>query len=165
LLIEVTAMRIKNKLLLLLTAFALGLLSATITVGQKTASTKVSAQMAHAPLVTNYRGVTLGMSAAETVAKLGQPMSRADDQDFFFLSDKESAQVAYDATRHVKTISVDYFGGVGAPDYKTVVGDEIQTRPDGSLYKLVRYESQRFWVSYNRTAGPVVIVTITIQKY
>lgn len=35
---------------------------------------------------------------------------------------------------------------------------------DESLYRMVRYQSQRFWVSYNRTTGPVVIVTITLQK-
>jgi hypothetical protein len=29
---------------------------------------------------------------------------------------------------------------------------------------MERYESLGFWVSYNRTAGPVIIVTITIQK-
>jgi outer membrane protein assembly factor BamE (lipoprotein component of BamABCDE complex) len=157
--------RTNKKLLIVLTALALGLFCAPFTLGQKTTPTKVSSQSGQSPLVTDYRGITLGMTAAETVAKLGQPMSRADDQDFFFMSDKESAQVAYDSSRRVKTISVDYFGGTGAPDYKNVVGNEIQTKPDGSLYKLVRYESQRFWVSYNRTAGPVIIVTITIQKY
>ena len=158
-------MRRKNqKVLAVLTAIVLGLVWSASTAGQKAATTKVSAQMAQ-PLVTDYRGVTLGMTAAEAVTKLGQPMSRADDQDFFFLSDKDSVQIAYDTGRRVKTISVDYFGGTGAPDYKNVVGNEIQTKPDGSLYKLVRYESQRFWVSYNRTAGPVIIVTITIEKY
>jgi hypothetical protein len=38
-------------------------------------------------------------------------------------------------------------------------------KPDGSMYKLVRYEQLGFWVSYNRTASDsVVIVTITLQK-
>ena len=157
--------RTNQKLLVVFTILVLGLICAPNTVGQKTTPAKVSSPMAQSPLVTDYRGVTLGMTTAETVAKLGQPMSHADDQDFFFMSDQESAQVAYDASRRVKTISVDYFGGTGAPDYKNVVGADIQTRPDGSLYKLVRHETQRFWVSYNRTAGPVVIVTVTIQKY
>jgi len=29
---------------------------------------------------------------------------------------------------------------------------------------MVRYESKGFWVSYSRTAGPVSVVTVTIQK-
>ena len=64
----------------------------------------------------------------------------------------------------VVAISVDYLaGGSGAPDYKDVIGEKVETRPDGSLYKLVRYEKAGFWVSYNRSAGNSM-VTITIQK-
>ena len=44
------------------------------------------------------------------------------------------------------------------------MGAELDTRPDGSVYKIIRYESLGFWVSYNRTAGPNFIVTVTIQK-
>jgi len=44
------------------------------------------------------------------------------------------------------------------------VGQELITKADGSAYAMVRYESRGFWVSYSRTAGPVTIVTITIQK-
>ena len=38
------------------------------------------------------------------------------------------------------------------------------TKADGSAYAMIRYASLGFWVSYNRTADPTVIVTITIQK-
>jgi len=57
-----------------------------------------------------------------------------------------------------------FAAGVGAPDFKNVVGPSLDTQPDGSQYKVVRYASLGFWVSYNRTAGPVTIVTVTIQK-
>lgn len=116
------------------------------------------------PLYQEYRGLTIGVTAKDVAAKLGEPMSKVDDQEFYTINEKETAQIAYDAAGKVKTISVDYFGGTGAPDYKTVVGPEIGTRPDGSQYKLVRYEAAGIWVSYNRTGGPVVIVTVTIQK-
>ena len=64
----------------------------------------------------------------------------------------------------VVCISIDYTGGVGAPDYRDVVGPEIDVRADGSMYKLVRYEKLGLWVSYNRTAAEPGMVTITIQK-
>ncbi len=116
------------------------------------------------PLYTEYKGVRLGLTADEARAKLGEPTLKADDQDYYVFSETETAQIGYDAVRRVTTISVDYIGGVGAPDHKVVVGADIETRLDGSLYKLVRYESLGYWVSYNRTAGPVTNVTVTIQK-
>ena len=64
----------------------------------------------------------------------------------------------------MKVISVDYQNGTGAPEPRAVVGAELETRENGSLYKVVYYDNQGFWVSYSRTAGPVIIVTITIQK-
>src|SRR5436305_1542611 len=124
------------------------------------ADTSVSQQ----PLYSDYKGVTLGMTAADVRAKLGNPVLKDDELDYFVFSDSVSAQVAYDSSHKAKAISVDYAGGVGAPDYRNIVGPELITRADGSAYAIVRYESRGFWVSYNRTAGPVVVVTITIQK-
>lgn len=115
------------------------------------------------PLYAEYKGVRLGMSDNEVRAKLGKPALTDNELDFFVFSDTETAQITYDAARKAKAISTDYSGGVGAPDYKTVVGTELESK-NGSLYKMVRYESLGFWVSYNRTAGPVIIVTITIGK-
>jgi len=117
------------------------------------------------PLYSDYKGVRIGMTADEARAKLGQPALKADDQDYYAFSDKETAQIAYDSAHKVTVISVDYMGGAGAPDYRSVVGADINVKADGSMYKLVRYEPLGFWVSYNRTANDsVVVVTITIQK-
>lgn len=125
----------------------------------------VASPVTEQPLQSEYKGVRLGMTANEARAKLGEPALKADDQDYYVFSDTETASVAYDRTHKVVTISVDYQNGVGAPDYRAVVGDDIQPRPDGSVHKVVRREGQGFWVSYSRTApGTVVIVTITIQK-
>lgn len=116
-------------------------------------------------LYTDYKGVRIGMTAAEVRAKFGQSGIRVDDQEFYVFNDRETAQVQYDATDRVMGISVDYLGGVGAPDYRTVVGPDITVKPDGSMYKIVRYENLGFWVSYNKTgSSSIAMVTITIQK-
>jgi hypothetical protein len=116
------------------------------------------------PLYSEYRGVRLGMSAEDVRTKLGPALLKADDGDFYSFSEKETAQIAYDAEHKVKTISIDFLDAVGAPEPQAVVGaGEMESR-NGSAYKLVRYPGLGFWVSYNRTAPPIHIVTITIQK-
>jgi hypothetical protein len=117
------------------------------------------------PLYSDYKGVRIGMTEQEVHAKLGQGV-QVDNSEFYMISDSETAQIAYDANRKVTAISVDYTGGVGAPDYKSVVGPDIETRADGSLYKIIHYDELGFWVSYNRTGrnNPVMTVSITIQK-
>jgi hypothetical protein len=116
------------------------------------------------PLYSEYKGVRLGMTAQEARAKLGTPAIKSADQDYYVFSENETAQIGYDANHKVISISVDYLRGIGAPDYKAVVPGELGITPNGSLYRMVRYESLGFWVSYNRTNGPMPMVTITIQK-
>ena len=132
--------------------------------GQKTRSVAAGAAASEQVTYNSYRGVQLGMTDLEVRAKLGQPASKVDEQDYFVVSEKEAAQIAYDKNRKVVTISVDYLDGVGAPDNKLVVGGDLEQRPNGSLYKMVWNKNLGFWVSYSRTSGPVVVVTVTIRK-
>jgi hypothetical protein len=116
------------------------------------------------PLFREYRGVRLGMTAAETRAKLGEPAFKSDDQDLYAFRAEETAQIVYNAEHKVVTISVDYTGGNGAPDYRTVVGTGLLLqRPDGSLFRVVHYDAERLWVSFNKSAAVVPVVTVTIQ--
>lgn len=141
------------------------LLLGTIAKGQsETSATKIS--KAHAqiqqPLYREYRGVRLGMTAAEARAKLGEPAMKSDEQDFYVVSVNETAQIAY-TTQKVTMISIDYTAGAGAPDYKSVVGEGVLLqRPDGSLFRMMLYDSERFWVSYNKSNSVMPVVTITI---
>ena len=112
-----------------------------------------------------YRGIRLGMTAAETRAKLGEPAMKSDEQDFYVISTNETAQIVYNSAQKVITISTDYTGGVGAPDYHSVVGEGLLQKPDGSLFRMVMNDAERFWVTYSRTATVVPIVTITIGAY
>ena len=133
-------------------------------------ATSASAQKANAhaepipqALYSDYKGVRLGMSPEEVRTKLGKPMQSDADQDYYVVSDNETVQLAYEAHK-VIAISIDYVGGVGAPDYKTIVGPDVEVKADGSIHQLVMYDKLGFWVSYNRSAGNAPVVTITIQK-
>jgi hypothetical protein len=149
-----------------LSIIALVLAAAVSVAYSQKQTVRTSAQVAPAqqPLYSEYRGIRIGMKAQEVRARLGEPFQKADDMDFYAFSEKEMAQIAYDRSHSVITVSVDYFGGAGAPDYRSVVGPDVEPKPDGSIYKAVRYEALGLWVYYNRTAAPVPIVTITLQK-
>ena len=143
---------------------ALLLLGATAAGAQGRAATKSAHIAPQQPLYSEYRGVRIGMTATEVRTKLGAPQQPGDDMDFYVFSEKEAVQIVYDTSHIVKTISVDYVGGVGAPDYKAVVGPDVEVGADGSLYKQMHYDSFGIWVIYNRGTGDAATVTITIQK-
>lgn len=117
------------------------------------------------PLFSGYKGVQIGMTTDEARKKLGEPQDKSDEQDFFVFNEKESAQVFYDKTHKTYAVSINYLGaGNVAPLPKAVLGSDIEAKPDGSLYKMVRYRKAGFWVSYSRTAGTDPLITVTIQR-
>jgi len=116
------------------------------------------------PVFQEYRGVKIGWLADEVRKKLGNPANKGDEQDFYVFGEKETAQVLYDKGQ-VTAISIDFMNGakeVITP--QQVFGADVEAKPDGSKYKLVRYPKAGYWVSYSRTAGDTPIVTVTIQK-
>jgi hypothetical protein len=118
-----------------------------------------------APCFSEYKGVQIGMMIDEARKKLGEPKEKADELDIYSFNDKEAAQVYYDkTTKKVTAISVDYLGEGMAPECKKVTGTDADARADGSKFKLVRYPKQGYWVSYNRTAGAMPTITVTMQK-
>lgn len=120
-------------------------------------------RQSNTPLLKDYRGVKIGMSADEVRAKLEQ-IKKGEGQDFLVFSDEESAQIYYDSQGKVTAISIDYFNNGKAPSPNAVLGSALQAKADGSMYQLNRYPEAGYWVSYNRTAGDKPIVTITMQK-
>jgi hypothetical protein len=148
---------------LLLAAIALALATAAIAQTTRKAPTGVAEE---SPIFQEYRGIQIGWLADDVRKKLGNPADKGDEQDFYVFGEKETAQILYDKTTHkVTTISVDFMNG--ASDVITpqqVFGSDIETKPDGSKHKLVRYPKAGYWVSYSRTAGDTPIVTIQIQK-
>lgn len=117
------------------------------------------------PLFNTYKGVSIGMNAEEARQKLGEPKDKGDTQDFYVFSDNETCQVFYDGTKKVSAISVSYTGTVnGALTAKDIFGAEVEAKPDGSAYKMVRYPDAGYWVAYFRSAGDTHLVTVTMQK-
>ena len=117
------------------------------------------------PAFREYKGIKLGMPAANVRKLLGNPADKSDAEDMFNFGDNEMARVFYDDARNVSAISVSYFGNVEkAPTAKLVLGAEIEQKPDGSLHKMIRYPKAGCWVSYSRTAGDSPMITVALQK-
>jgi hypothetical protein len=117
------------------------------------------------PALHEYKGISIGMTADEVRKKLGAPSDKGEEQDFFVFSDNETAQVLYDKTHKVMAISFDFMSGAREiPTVKTIFGSDVEAKPDGSIYKMVRYPKAGYWLSYNRTAGTSPLTSITLQK-
>lgn len=117
------------------------------------------------PAFSEFKGVRIGMTAEESRKKLGNPRDKSAEQDFYLFKDTEAVQVFYDKAGAVSAISIDFMSGASPiPSPKEVLGTEAETKPDGSVYKMLRYPKAGYWVSYSRTAGAEPTTTITIQK-
>ena len=150
-----------GRLLLIMAAM---LVSATAIISNSSAQRQRNQDEAQ-PVFADFKGVRIGMTADEARKKLGNPKDKADDLDLYVFNDSQAVQVYYDKAKTVSAISIDFMdGGSNAPAPKDVVGGDAESRPDGSLYKMVRYPKAGFWVSYSKTAGNSPTVTITMQK-
>ena len=119
------------------------------------------------PVWQSYKGVSIGMTDAQVREKLGAPKSEDDGGFFYTPSETETVQVLLDAAKKVRTVSVIFSAEhTGAPTFAEVFGKtaEAQPKPDGSVYKLVRFEDAGYWVSYSRMAGDKAMVIVMIQK-
>jgi hypothetical protein len=117
------------------------------------------------PTFSDFKGVSIGTRADEARKKLGSPRDKSAEQDFYMFGDNQAVQVFYDKAGTVNAISIDFMSGAHAiPSCKDVLGTEAEKKPDGSVYKLIRYPKVGYWVSYSRTAGDSATVTITMQK-
>ncbi len=149
--------------LMLLTAL---LFQATIPSGVAQAQkTRAGSGDGDSPLFHEYRSVQIGMTTEEVRKKLNNPSDKSDEQDFFIFSDNESAQVFYDKSHKVFAISVNFLSDArDLPTAKAVFGADIAPKPDGSIYKMVRYPKAGCWVSFSRTDGDSPLTTVTVQK-
>jgi hypothetical protein len=116
------------------------------------------------PSFNEYRGVQLGMVTEDVRKKLGAPKDKGEEQDFYVFNETETAQIVYDKTHKVITISADFINTNTSPSAKQVFGADVEAKADGSVYKMVRYTKAGYWLSYNRTSGASPLISITLQK-
>ena len=117
------------------------------------------------PAFSDFKGVRIGTGTEEARKKLGTPRDKSAEQDFYVFNDTQAVQIFYDKAGAVSAISIDYMNGAsGIPSSKEVLGTDAEAKPDGSVYKLLRYPKAGYWVSYSRTAGASPTTTITMQK-
>lgn len=125
--------------------------------------TEVSAQAK--TLLESYRGVTIGMGEAEVREKLGKNSDDFADEDTFDLSENENVRVFYSPDKKVKAMVITFSGKLeAAPLPKTVIGEAIEPNADGGMFKMVRFPSKGFWISYSRTAGEDPSIMITVHQ-
>jgi hypothetical protein len=120
---------------------------------------------ADAPLYSEFKGVRIGTARDEARKRLGAPQQKDDAQDFFVFSERERARVFYDEKGAVSAVVATYIGkSAGAPTPQAILGAEVESKQDGSMYKLVQYPKAGYWVAYSRTAGDEPLTIITMQR-
>jgi len=147
--------------------------AATKTVsGQATASTSASTPTTKAArsagLVSDLKGISIGMTGDQVQKKLG----KADVSDasgmLFELDDHQTLQVRLDNEKTVTMIAVVYNEkSSGVPEFTEILGSDVQVTPqeNGNIYKMVRSPSAGYWVAYSRIkVGDGEMTTITMQK-
>ena len=117
------------------------------------------------PAYSAYKTVTIGMKTEEARKALGDPKDKADDQDLYMFSDEELVQIYYDANKLVTAISITFYKDFSkAPTARDVLGEDAPAKPDGSIFKTVRFTKAGYSASYSKTAGDSASVSITLQK-
>ena len=119
------------------------------------------------PVLQDYKGVKIGMTAAEVRAKLGKAQSEDKDGFLYVFSDSENAQIMLDEAQKVSTISVTYTAENQNPlKFQDVFGKNVEPdqQASGAISKLIRYTDAGYWISYNRTSGDKPVTILVIQK-
>lgn len=153
--------------LMLLVLLAMVESASSQTTASKFKPAEKSSQTLQIPAWQGYKGVTIGMPAADAKAKLGNPTSEDKEGFFYAFTDNETMQVILDSTQKVRLITVMFSNGnPNAPAFEKVFTKDVVAEPkaDGSIYKMVRYTEAGYWVSYSRLAGDNPLITVTIQK-
>ena len=119
------------------------------------------------PLVQDYKGIKIGMTADEVRDRLGKPASSDASGLFYEFSGDERAQIGLDADKKVRLIIAFYAADhAKRPQYADVFGADAPApaKEDGSVYHLVQYPQAGFWVAYSKAAGKDALVIVTMQK-
>jgi hypothetical protein len=141
---------------LLKTAIALGVVSGSALCAQSVISAGVG-HITQAKVMSEYKGVKLGMKRDAVKAAMGNPASSSDTSDEFNLAGDDKMTVHYDEGE-VKAIQLAF------SDPKEVVGDaEVSETSTGAKTARKIMEAEKFWVSIYQTKDGVT-TRITISR-
>lgn len=132
----------------------------------KAADKQVATNQAGTAPMKEYRKVGIGMSADDVESAWGEPKVKDDSGFLYNLSDSETAQIEVGPEKKVTAIAIMFKNGKGAPSLAEVfgAGATADRQPNGTLYKMVRYEGAGYWVSYYEGSGDNAVTTVTIRK-
>lgn len=131
------------------------------------APAQIAPKKTRLPVLQDYKGIKIGMTASEVREKLGKAQSDDKDGFLYVFSDDESAQILVDGDQKVRTLSIMYGGDNQKPmKFEEIFGKDVEPEKQagGAIYKLVKYEQAGYWISYNRMAGDKPTTILVIQK-
>jgi hypothetical protein len=146
---------------LLKTTIALGVVSGFALCAQSVNSAGVG-YMTQAKVMSEYKGVKLGMNRDAVKSAAGNPASSSDTSDEFNLTGDDKMTVHYD-NGEVRAIQLAFSDSKNAPPWKEVVGDaEVNETPNGAKTARKIMEAEKFWVSiYQTKDGATTRITIS----
>lgn len=114
-------------------------------------------------IMTEIRGVQLGMKQADVQAKLGKPANKSDSADEFKLEGDDLLTVRYD-NGVVNAIQWMILDAKNAPPFTQVVGDaEVEQQDSGRKLARKVVQDEKFWVAMSQSKD-ASMTTITIRK-
>jgi hypothetical protein len=115
-----------------------------------------------AKVMSEYKGVKLGMKRADVKTAMGKPESSSDTSDDFNFSGGDTMTVHYD-NGEVKAIQLAFSDPKRAPAWTDVVGDaEVIELANGAKTARKTSDDGKFWVSiYQPKDGSVTRITIS----
>ncbi|HZF38333.1 MAG TPA: hypothetical protein VE715_05900 [Blastocatellia bacterium] len=105
-----------------------------------------------AKVMSEYKGVKLGMKRDAVKAAMGNPTNSSDTSDDFNLTGDDTMTVHYYDNGEVKAIQLSFLNPEHAPAWKDVVGDaEVSELSNGAKTARKTLETEKFWVSIYQT--------------
>lgn len=123
-----------------------------------------AAYVTQGKVMSEFKGVRLGLKRDAVKAAMGNPESSTDTSDDFKLTGDDTMTVHYD-NGEVKAIQLAFLDPKNAPAWKDVVGDaEMNELANGAKTARKTVEAERFWVSiYQSKDGTTTRITISRQ--
>jgi hypothetical protein len=146
---------------LLKTTIALGVVSGFSLYAQSVNSAGLG-YTTQAKVMSEFKGVKLGMNRDAVKAALGNPASSSDTSDEFNLTGEDKMMVHYE-NGEVRAIQLAFSDPKNAPPWKEVVGDaEVSETSNGAKTARKIMEAEKFWVSiYQTKDGATTRITIS----